>query len=728
MPVPIAELAAPYPADGRGEAHVALELVLAADGRVTSAKALDGVEPFASAAVAAAKQWVFHPATRDGKPVSARIRVDVPFVTPARRQPPTPAAGAENNAASSSPSSSGSASNGGSPAADEVQITGTRALKSATEQRLTRQEIRMVPGAFGDPFRAIETQGGVVPIISGLPYFFIRGAPPSAVGYYIDEVRVPYLFHFALGPGVVNPALIESVTLHPAAYPGRFGRFAGGIVAGQTRDPSPTLTGEAQIRLYDAGAYVETPVANGRGSVGLGGRYSYTAAALSLASKGNFRLDYRDYNARASYNLTDRTRLSVLTLGAFDYASEREDNIEDVVFASEFHRVDVRLDHRGANGAFTRVATTLGLDRTRISSTRFAQTRMLGLRTYHRNPITNTLQVEVGADTLAEFTAGDVPSIYAVRRETYDSATEFFAPRTDTATGAWFTASYQPKPRLTIEATLRGDLFSSDGKTAFGPSPRVSVRAPLIGGGTFVGAFAVASQPPAFAFPIPAIGFRKLPGGLGFSYQKSAGVEWELPWSFRARAVGFHHSYQNMRTDFPDNDNEPFSAPPPIVQGASRSIGLEASVTRSLSKRFSGFTTMTFSRTTLGSAPGIAERLSRYDRSYVIQLGGAVDLGRNWRASSRLLTYSGWPSKVASSGSAANTVDSAGRSPGFTRLDARIEKRWLYSNNAYLSLVFEGLNITANRETVQSCSPSGTCTSDELGPIVLPNIALEGAL
>src|SRR5437868_12442347 len=49
---------------------------------------------------------------------------------------------------------------------------------------------RQLPGALGDPFRAIEISTGVTPIVSGLPYFYVRGAPPGNVGYYFDGVRV----------------------------------------------------------------------------------------------------------------------------------------------------------------------------------------------------------------------------------------------------------------------------------------------------------------------------------------------------------------------------------------------------------------------------------------------------------------------------------------------------------------------------------------------------------
>ncbi len=73
---------------------------------------------------------------------------------------------------------------------EEVVVTGRREEpKTPTEHRLGRAEIRATPGAFGDAFRAIDVMPGVVPIVSGLPYFYVRGAPPSAVGYVVDDVR-----------------------------------------------------------------------------------------------------------------------------------------------------------------------------------------------------------------------------------------------------------------------------------------------------------------------------------------------------------------------------------------------------------------------------------------------------------------------------------------------------------------------------------------------------------
>jgi hypothetical protein len=75
---------------------------------------------------------------------------------------------------------------------EEVRINGVKkAEPTAPRDSMRGREIRQMPGAFGDAFRAIEALPGVTPIMSGLPYFFVRGAPPGNTGYFIDGVRVP---------------------------------------------------------------------------------------------------------------------------------------------------------------------------------------------------------------------------------------------------------------------------------------------------------------------------------------------------------------------------------------------------------------------------------------------------------------------------------------------------------------------------------------------------------
>src|SRR5687768_15170502 len=61
------------------------------------------------------------------------------------------------------------------PAPLEVTVRGRKTNEpTAPKQSMEGKEIRIVPGAFGDAFRALDALPGVTPIVSGLPYYFVR--------------------------------------------------------------------------------------------------------------------------------------------------------------------------------------------------------------------------------------------------------------------------------------------------------------------------------------------------------------------------------------------------------------------------------------------------------------------------------------------------------------------------------------------------------------------------
>ena len=114
---------------------------------------------------------------------------------------------------------------------------GAWAAADACAARITRAESRQLPGALADPFRAIEALPGVTPVASGLPYFFVRGAPPGNVGYFFDGIRLPLLFHVFFGPSVLHPSMIQKVDLYRGGYPAEYGRYAGAVVAADLDRP-----------------------------------------------------------------------------------------------------------------------------------------------------------------------------------------------------------------------------------------------------------------------------------------------------------------------------------------------------------------------------------------------------------------------------------------------------------------------------------------------------------
>ena len=232
LPVVRGDTDVPYPTDGKGDAAVLLEIVVAKDGTVSEAKVLEGAEPFAAQATNAVLGWQFTPALRGAEPVAARIRARIEF----HQELPPPAAPAPPSPLQCQRRRRHRAANAGPPAVEaplDVTVRGRR--REIGQTTLSAADVREMPGAFGDPFRAIEALPGVAPVISGLPYYYIRGAPPNDNAYYVDGVRVPFLFHIGIGAAVIHPALVERVDFFPGAAPAAYGNAAGAVIAGQTR-------------------------------------------------------------------------------------------------------------------------------------------------------------------------------------------------------------------------------------------------------------------------------------------------------------------------------------------------------------------------------------------------------------------------------------------------------------------------------------------------------------
>ncbi len=750
-PRPTSAIAPSYPEGAEGAASVELAVTVDPGGNVREARVTSGEEPFASAAIAAVGAARFVPATRDGKPVAATIRFRIDFTRPAAQKPPALPTEAEP------PRAAEEASAVRSPAVQDVIVRGGRSSVTSAPQAetLARAEVRQLPGAFGDPFRAIEVAPGLAPVITGLPYFYVRGAPPGNVGYYFDGVRVPYLFHFGLGPAVIHPALIARTDLHKGGYPAAFGRWSGGIVDATAMPPSEVLHGEGLVRLIDAGALVEAPFAGGRGSALAAGRYSYTAALFSLLSSDT-SLDYRDYQARVSYALSERDTVSLLGFGAYDQASQRElvdpsaasallrpstaterREITRVLFASEFHRADLRWDHALGGGGRLRVAGTVGYDRTRVEARRAAEDLMTGARLELVQPVSRGVVVRAGGDVVVDDYHADSLPRYADDDDVVARQSAVFAQRTDFATGVRADAVLAVVPHVEVVPGVRFDLFGSGGQRAASIDPRLAARFEVTDSVRIVHAYGLATQAPATPVTLPAISIAYLEGGLQRAAQTSAGVEADLPEDLTATASVFHNAFYDLNdalgtaqvelTDIERSDSL-------LAKSRGSAYGLELGVKRKLARRLGGLVAYTISRS-MRTAEG-RRFLSAYDRPHVLNAAASYDLGRAWRASARFVFYSGIPARSEEPAFPGQLVGvPPERTPPFYRVDLRVEKRWRIGERGFVSLVLEALNATLSREvTGYRCGtalalPGRTapgCSERIVGPIAVPSVGVEG--
>jgi hypothetical protein len=675
-------------------------LVVDARGAVVEATVREGMSPFAEAALAVVRLWIFYPAERDGRPVAARITAVVTFRAPAQILPPPPPSIAPDPETSPKTDSPVEAE----PAAPVMEV----AVKGEHEElgtvHIPRAEARFVPGAFGDPFRVIEALPGLHPWLSGLPYFYVRGMSPENIGYYVDGIKVPILFHVGSGPSTLAPSIVDTVDLFPAAYPARYGRYAGAIVAGETTAPDEQEAhGDFQVRVFDAAAFAETPLNDGRDTALAAGRYGYTGLITSLIDP-DYKLAYWDYQARVSHRFESGDRLSLFVFGSYDQL----DHLGSPTFRVQYHRADLRYDHPLHDGTL-RVAATASYDDT-----------LTALQTPTGSGDSAALQGP-GGRVRAEVERHLAPEAW-VRAGADLGATHFtvdrfrtnvYAPHTDVVGGFYGDVVWRPTARLEVVPGAHLDAYDVRDAATLVPQPRLSVKVKIVPGVAWISAVGIAHQEPTDVVFVPA----KLPEPIDElsrqSYQYSEAFDLRLPARLELRATGFATILEASAT----GDRE-------------RSIGAELLLRRAFTERLAGFISYTLARTEEELPSGRIVRAPG-DRTHLLSVVLGYDLGGGWRVGGRFFFESGAPYSCQASGCSpgggASGYVVAGELPPFYRLDVRVEKRWFFAGGRWLAGTLECFNALDKAEA------SGATYSSQQGlgynyqsPIILPTVGVEG--
>jgi len=684
------------------EIQIILELSLDVQGTVTNATVITGPEPLASEVQRQALAWKFRPAYRDGQPAPARIQFLVRF-----KPEPEPKAQPEaENTAESSKKAAPPPPSPSTEAMSEIIVIGRGEEPLGT--RLTRAEVQNVAGAFGDPLRAVDVLPGVTPIATGLPLFFVRGAPPGNVGYFIDGIRVPLLYHGFLGPSVIHPAFIDDVTLHGGPMPAHVGRFAGASVEAGLAAPRQDFRAEASVRLFDAGAFVEAPFAKDRGYVMVGGRYSFTALLVSLLSPG-VTAEYWDYQALAGYRFTKRDELRIFAFGAYDFFTGGTE-----VGGTEFHRIDARYRHEFDAKTNFYVAASTGRDRTRSSAGYLGDTMILSRARFEHDAKWGKLRVggDVSVDNYDSMIDKTVPE-----PEVYE---ELFPPRTDVSGGLFVDTVFFPKGRIRVTPGVRVDIFSSLGEVLGAVDPRIFAEFYVSKRVKVTQGVGLAHQSPNFVPNVPGAQVGGLEGGLQESLQAESRLDVALPWEIKASLSGFINGTQRLSDPIGLNQTLSIDESSKGDRALGRAMGVELMLHRPLTRRFGGilsYTLMTSYRgyNNIGTVPG-------YDRPNMINLALTYDFGKHIRGSAKMSLAQGIPGRRTTED---GFVFDGSRSIPLFRVDLKLEKRWYLNESSYLGANIEVLNATYSPNVTRRTCNQDECIDQGTAPLILPSIGVE---
>ena len=592
--------------------------------------------------------------------------------------------------------------------------TVVRAKPAQPQIKLAAEELTQTPGTLGDPFRAIESLPGVATIAWPAPIYAVRGSNPGNTGFFLDGIRVPALFHFALGPSVIHPYFFQSLEFFPGGYPARFGRYTAGIISAETRVPAEDrVHSSVDVRLYDAGALVSAPLPGG-GSVAVAGRYSYTAALISLLDE-NVRIEYWDYQLRADRQV-GRFQLTLLVFGSGDLLAPG--GLVDPTRTLElgFHRGSLRASAPLLGGR-VQASVALGTDRSNA-------------------PIAGTFPITISALTAAprfgylrSFRYADVAVGFDGELSRYDPVmTTAVRPvgdwdlgtrRTAVLLAGYASATVRAGSRLALTPELRFDSYDVGGAHAQDLGPRLTARVKIRDDTSINAAGGRFTQLPSLPLQVPgveAFGLRLF--GLQTSWLASLGIDTSRLAGFEIALTGYVQRY--VLTDL--NDPSP-NTPDPLaedllVRRDALSYGIEVMARRPVSHRLYGWLAYTLSNNLRALGGGVVGP-SDWDQRHILNLVVGYRVGR-YTLGGRAHLNTGRPVLVTSPAG-----EGFHRLPAFYQIDLRLDRRFIYDKfllNVYIELV----NATLNAQ-VYDYVPRGPGQYEEKSfRIVLPSIGVRG--
>jgi hypothetical protein len=583
----------------------------------------------------------------------------------------------------------------------------------APRTSLRDEELTRTPGALGDPFRTIESLPGVSQVVWPLPIYAIRGANPGNTGFFLDGTRLPALFHFALGPSIIHPFFLQQIDFYPGGYPTRFGRYVSGIVDARTAAPkTDRLRASVDVRLFDAGGIVATPFDEGKGTIAVAGRYSYTGLLFSIFSP-QYTLGYWDYQIRADHTLGPG-RLTLFALGSSDTLGNKKEapwrpgvggpEATDPGTSGQpraaipwgadlqFHRLDLRWD--GAlGGGRLEVGTLVGIERSSTFLPQLfalpisARNRTLGPRLVYERGIADWLDVEVGADVELQRFSPHSERIGAAQLDLFRTR--------DVVTGGGFVDFVlRSKDRLVLTPGFRYELFAEGDVRRYEPSPRLHLRVRPAGEIWLKATAGRFAQMPSLAVAVPGFeNFGLATFGPQTSWQGSVGVEAPVGAGWSLDATGF---YQRLRlTDLRSIYTLDPQERDLLEMRDGESFGAELLLRRAASHRFWGWAAYTISWSYRLVGFGRVKSAADWDQRHILNLVAGYRLGRGYSVGSRFHLNTGRPYPVFNDRT--KMVSEYRRLPTFYQLDLRFDKRFLF-DRFILDVYFEVVNSTWTRE------------------------------
>ena len=627
----------------------------------------------------------------------------------------------------------------------EVTIRADAVRKEVSEQVLSVQELKRIPGTQGDAIKAVQNLPGVARSPFGGGLLVVWGSAPGDTRVYADGVLIPRIFHFGGFRATINTEFVSDLTFKPGAYGADFGRGLGGIIDVGTRAPkSDRIHGSVTLDLIDGSVTLEGPITK-KLYAAVGGRVSWISVFLPIFNRSNFQISpfYWDYQVALRYKPTSRDDIDTFIFGSTDNLSAKVVNPDpatnvDLDTKSYFGRARVRWTHRFSSNTSLMVMPSIGGDTVRfgtgdagIGGNAFkldVLTLGYNLRSELRHRVTPWFNITGGVDFEGTRSSFDVVAPNTQPGGTSSGDGQQGGGMGGGATNLSFAGTIKEQSvlhilrtapyaiarleffdkRLSISPQLRLDttyLRNYDGavsRTLVSPEPRLSVALQvlprLLTLKAGIGAFSQLAQPQELA---QAFGNPQLLAQFGTTYVGGVEVDPTATLNFQAQFF-----YKDLRSMITSDPTLRFGN-----GGLGRVIGGDFLLRQKLWKGLFGWVAYTVSKSERKDAPDQPWRLFRYDQTHILTAVASYKLP--WwglEVGLRFRYVTGNPSTPTVGGLRDTTLQNwsaisgevySTRLPDFHQLDLRIDKTWVFNRwKLGLYLDIQNLYNRANTETL----------------------------
>ncbi|MCC5919280.1 MAG: TonB-dependent receptor [Cyclobacteriaceae bacterium] len=659
-----------------------------------------------------------------------------------------------------------------------VEISATAFTKTSetplSVRSLGANQIRRSPGGNRDVSQVIRSLPGVASTVSFRNDIIIRGGAPNENKFFLDGIEIPVINHFQTqgasgGPvGMINVDLIKRVDFYSGAFPVNRDNTLSSIfefVQIDGRDDKWALN--AVVGASDLGIFVEGPVSDNSTFV-FSARRSYLQFLFSIIGLP-FLPIYNDYQTKYTWNINEKTKLSVLSIGALDQFSLNEEaggtpeqdfllnNLP--IFEQWNYTIGAKLERFRKNGF-----STLVLSRSMLNNRSFKFQNNDDsdpdnlILDYLSQEIENKLRwedyrnkwgLEMNYGLNYEFARYNNRTFNRIVAPSGVEVIDFFS-ELDMNKFGFFAQASRPffNDKLNLSLGIRTD-FNDYSRDMANPLEQLSPR--LSASYQFTREFSwnfntgIYYQLP----PYTILGYRDTDTGElenknnGIRYIQSnqlvSGFEYLFGVGTRLTVEGFYKRYfdypfllrdqislANLGGDFGVIGNEPAS---PDSEG--RAYGLEFLAEQQLTRGFYGLAAYTLVRSEFTDGTGTFLP-SAWDNRHIVSLTGGKAFKRNWELAVRWLFSGGAPFtpfdldrslrienwNIRGQGIPDFNRLNSLRAGNFQQLDLRVDKKYFFDKWS-LNLFLDVQNITNFQTELQ---PNLSVQKDAAGnPIVNPD-------